>query len=42
MRERARRLGGDCTIRRRAPHGTIVSVVVPLRFPAERFGGVGS
>jgi signal transduction histidine kinase len=36
MRERARRLGGDCTIKRRAPRGTIVSVVVPLRFPAER------
>jgi signal transduction histidine kinase len=41
MRERARRLGGDCTIRRRKPHGTIVCVVVPLRFPAERLGGIG-
>ena len=39
MRERARRLGGDCTIKRRSPHGTIVSVDVPLRFPAERIGG---
>jgi PAS domain S-box-containing protein len=38
MRERAWRLGGDCTIKRRTPRGTIVSVVVPLRFPAERLG----
>jgi len=42
MRERAQRLGGDCTIKRRTPRGTIVSVIVPLKFPAERFGGVGS
>jgi signal transduction histidine kinase len=42
MRERAWRLGGECTIKRRAPRGTIVSVVVPLRFPAERVGGVVS
>jgi PAS domain S-box-containing protein len=36
MRERARRCGGDCTVRRREPLGTIVSLWVPLRFPAER------
>jgi PAS domain S-box-containing protein len=36
MRERARRVGGECTIRRREPHGTIVALSVPLRFPAER------
>ncbi|HSR96145.1 MAG TPA: GAF domain-containing sensor histidine kinase, partial [Kofleriaceae bacterium] len=42
MRERARRLGGDCTIKRRSPRGTVVSVIVPLKFPAERLGGVGS
>jgi PAS domain S-box-containing protein len=35
MRERAWRLGGECTVERREPHGTIVTVVVPLRFPAE-------
>jgi signal transduction histidine kinase len=34
MRERARRCGGDCTIRRREPRGTVVAVAVPLRFPA--------
>ena len=39
MRERARRLGGDCTVKRRSPRGTIVSVSVPLRFPAERASG---
>jgi PAS domain S-box-containing protein len=39
MRERARRLGGDCTVRRRSPRGTIVTVSVPLRFPAERASG---
>jgi PAS domain S-box-containing protein len=33
MRERARRCGGDCTIRRRDPRGTIVTLSVPLRFP---------
>jgi signal transduction histidine kinase len=36
MRERARRLGGECEIRRREPRGTVVRVSVPLRFPAER------
>jgi PAS domain S-box-containing protein len=36
MRERARRCGGDCTVRRREPNGTIVSLTVPLRFPSER------
>jgi len=36
MRERARRAGGDCTVRRRVPHGTIVALTVPLRFPAAR------
>lgn len=35
MRERARRAGGECTIRRRQPQGTIVALSVPLRFPAE-------
>lgn len=39
MRERARRLGGECTVKRRSPRGTIVSVSVPLRFPAERASG---
>jgi nitrate/nitrite-specific signal transduction histidine kinase len=38
MRERARRLGGDCVVKRRVPRGTIVTVTVPLRFPAERTG----
>jgi PAS domain S-box-containing protein len=36
MRERARSAGGDCTVRRREPRGTIVELTVPLRFPAER------
>ena len=36
MRERARRLGGECVIRRREPRGTTVSLQMPLRFPAER------
>ena len=36
MRERARRAGGDCTIRRREPRGTLVALTVPLRFPSER------
>ena len=36
MRERAWRLGGECTVKRRVPNGTVVTVVVPLRFPAER------
>jgi signal transduction histidine kinase len=38
MRERARRLGGDCVVKRRQPRGTVVTVTVPLRFPAERTG----
>jgi PAS domain S-box-containing protein len=33
MRERARRLGGECTIKRREPRGTVVTLTVPLRFP---------
>lgn len=41
MRERAWRLGGECTVRRRLPRGTIVTVVVPLRFPAERHADLG-
>ncbi|HET7504562.1 MAG TPA: GAF domain-containing protein [Kofleriaceae bacterium] len=41
MRERAWRLGGDCTVKRRSPHGTIVTVIVPLRFPAERQAELG-
>lgn len=41
MGERARRLGGACTVKRRAPHGTIVTLVMPLRFPAERRGAGG-
>jgi len=36
MGERARRLGGECTVRSRSPRGTIVTVLIPLRFPAER------
>ena len=36
MRERARRLGGECLIRRRELRGTVVSLRIPLRFPAER------
>ena len=36
MRERARRLGGACEVHRRDPRGTLVTVTVPLRFPAER------
>jgi len=39
MRERARRFGGERVIRRREPRGTIVTVTVPLRFPAERASG---
>jgi signal transduction histidine kinase len=39
MRERARRFGGDCVIRRHEPRGTVVTVTVPLRFPAERASG---
>ncbi|MEP6863558.1 MAG: GAF domain-containing protein [Deltaproteobacteria bacterium] len=36
MTERARRLGGECTVRSGASRGTIVTVVIPLRFPAEQ------
>jgi PAS domain S-box-containing protein len=36
MRERARRVGGECTVRRREPQGTVVALSVPLRFPAAR------
>ncbi|MDX2090138.1 MAG: histidine kinase [Kofleriaceae bacterium] len=36
MRERARRLDGECVITRREPRGTLVSLTVPLRFPADR------
>jgi len=36
MRERARRAGGDCLVRRREPRGTLVTLTVPLRFPSER------
>ena len=42
MRERAWRLGGECTVRRRSPRGTVVTVVVPLRFPSERIADQGS
>lgn len=42
MRERARRAGGDCTIRRREPKGTIVALSVPLRFPQERDHELGA
>jgi PAS domain S-box-containing protein len=42
MRERARRCGGDCTVRRREPRGTIVSLSVPLRFPSERDAEIGA
>jgi signal transduction histidine kinase len=41
MRERAWRLGGECTVKRRSPSGTIVTVRVPLRFPAEHAADVG-
>jgi signal transduction histidine kinase len=36
MGERARRLGGDCSVVRRGEGGTLVSVAVPLRFRARR------
>jgi signal transduction histidine kinase len=35
MRERAWRLGGECTVKRRLPRGTVVTVIVPLRFPSD-------
>jgi len=31
MRERARRLGGDCVVSRRGPAGTLVALTVPIR-----------
>ena len=34
MRERARRLGGECVIRDREPRGTVVELDLPLRLPA--------
>ena len=34
MRERARRLGGECLVSRRKPTGTVVALVVPIRKPA--------
>ena len=33
MRERARRVGGECTVQRREPRGTVVTLHVPLRAP---------
>jgi len=44
MRERALRMGGECTVKRRSPAGTLVSVVVPLRLSTERerAGGAAS
>jgi PAS domain S-box-containing protein len=42
MRERARRCGGDCEVRRRSPRGTTVALSVPLRFPAERDHELGA
>ncbi len=42
MRERARRCGGNCTVRRRDPTGTVVSLLVPLRFPSERDAEIGA
>jgi signal transduction histidine kinase len=33
MRERARRLGGECDVRRRAPTGTTVRCQLPVRIP---------
>jgi len=41
MRERAWRVGGECTIQRREPRGTTVAVVAPLRFPAEHATDAG-
>ncbi len=41
MGERARRLGGHCTVKRRDDHGTVVTLVMPLRFPSERRGTGG-
>lgn len=35
MRERAKRLGGECIVQRRDVGGTVVSLIAPLRFPAD-------
>ncbi len=35
MRERAKRLGGECIVQRREVGGTVVSLIVPLRYPSE-------
>ena len=35
MRERAKRLGGECIVQRREVGGTVVSLIVPLKFPPE-------
>ncbi|MBL0218728.1 MAG: PAS domain-containing protein [Myxococcales bacterium] len=35
MRERAKRLGGECIVQRREVGGTVVSLSVPLRFPVD-------
>ncbi len=36
MCERAWRLGGECSVKRRMPKGTVVTVTVPVEVPAER------
>src|SRR5262249_25114086 len=36
MRERAWRLGGEGTVKRPVPRGTLLTAVRPLRSPAER------
>ena len=35
MRERAKRIGGECIVQRREVGGTVVSLIVPLKFPAD-------
>lgn len=40
MAERARRLDGECSIGRREPAGTAVTVSLPLRFPADPPSGL--
>ena len=35
MGERARRFGGECTVKRGSPRGTVVTLTVPLKFPPE-------
>ncbi len=42
MRERARRSGGECVVRRQVPRGTLVTLTVPLRFPSERDSEIGA